>query len=948
MAQKIDEFVDLFPIHPAYIDILNKLYLIENRKKKKNISLTIRDIFNEDVPEDEPGLFSFDNYWKAIKSSGMLKTNSTINTVVNVSSQLEDIINRSFPKAAYKPMAMRIINALSVHRLTTNDLSIQAGLTAENLKDDLCIFTKMPEYDSDFLLGVVRSTLTEIVKTLSGQFIVCSDLNNQYYIDINRTVDYDEEIKKKAELIPNSLLDNTFYDIVYTSLDWDGVEYVNGYKIYQYDLNWQSHNIYREGYLFLGHPNERSTAQPERDFYIIFMPPYGSKYSVSEAEDEIYWYFIDNNEFKQNLLFYNSAKELAGMSEGKDRANYEAKARVFKEKLIKYLSEKRNSCFEIRFNQKNHKVTDLLYSGRSSSNQNLKDTVDEVSSICFEELFNSRYPNFPKMQVKIHRKNIDECIKSVFNQIAGKPKNNISEGLLNSFDLLQNNRIKPEYSSFAKYFINKLKQLPSKGVINFSDIFEDNGTPYPIEKHFKLDNRRISVGFLALVYSGHAVLTVKNNVGIDATKLDELLKFTYDDIINFKYLAKPKKMAEAELKKLFYVLELNPSLLDNLSNRDKAAEELCKKASELANNAVKSEHKVSKSFSLWGEQLANDSQKESIINACKEINNEFSNYVRKYNTGAKLANFSLDSEKIDEIEGFIKKINIIPEYMELKEICGDVASYLSPIEEELSEELKERLSKAKIQFRNLRDSIFEEGLNRQEANRLVSELEQIKQEYTVLYYNEHNKHRLNHDDASRKGKLQESDKLQALRKLCKLDFLPNYLVESIEKDLAGLKICYDLDHQFLISNQYCGSCKYKIGDNSKNTVGALDNIEKRINDLYEEWKDKILNMLSQDRIKDQIKLLKGKQKTLIKDFIEDRKFPENVDDNFINVLASVFKGFEVVSIDFSSLVKKLEQLSPLDSSDLRKVIENFITQEIGTKDPSNLRINVVSGVMIDK
>ena len=943
MAQRLDEFVDLFPIHPAYIDIFNKLFLIENRHILKNISETIRNVFNEEVPTDEPGIFSFDNYWKAIKTNSMLKTDNTINTVVTVSTQLEDIINRSFPKAVYKPIAMRIISALSVFRLSTNDLTVQSGLTAENLKDDLCIFTELPEYESDFLLDVVRNTLKTIISTLSGQFIVCNELNNQYYLDINKRVDYDEEIKKRAEVVNQTFLNPAFYDLVYSCLEWDGREYVNGYKIYQYDINWQSHNIYREGYLFLGHPNERSTAQPERDFYIIFMPPYGNEsHPINELEDELYLYFNHNEEFDQNLLYYYSAKELALVNEGKDRFNYENKAKNFKDKLLKYLREKRNSCFEIRYNSKTSKITDILYSGRSSSNQNLKDSIDEVASICFEELFSNRYPNFPKMQVTITRKNIDECVKSVFNQIAGKPKNNLSEGILNSFGLISNNRIKPENSSIAKYFIAKLKKLPPKGVINFSEIFEENGTPFPTDTQFKLSNQLLSVVFLALVYGGQAKLTIKNNISIDATKLDELLKFSYDDIINFKYISKPAKMAEAELKQLFDVLELNPSLLDNVSNRDKAAEELYKKTNELCNNAVKNEHKVKTSFNLWGEPLASDSQKEILIKACGEINNEFSNYGKKYNTAAKLANFSLDSEKIDELAEYIKKMNLIPEYMEFKEVCSDVTSYLNQIEEELNDELKERLSRAKETFRNLRESIFEDGSGRQKANQIIGELESIKNDYIVLYYNEHKKNRLNRDESVRKNKIQSSDKFNALRKLSKLEVLSESQINAIEKELSDLKTCYDLDSQFLNANPHCGSCKFKIGDNSKNTVGALDNIEAKIDSLYEEWKEKLLKMLSEEKIKSDIKLLKGKQKQIIKDFIDDQKFPEKIDDYFINALTSVFKGFELITIDFSDLVHKLEQLSPMEIQDLNKVINNYISQEIGRKDPTNLRITVIN------
>lgn len=210
MSSRMDEFVDLFPIHPSYIDVFNKIYLIENRHILKNISMTIRDIFNRDVPENEPGIISFDNYWPAIKSNGLLKSDVTINRVVTASGQLEDIINRAFPKPAYKPLAIKIIYALSVHRLTTNGLDVHFGLTAENLKDDLCLFLTMPEQDADFLLALIKTTLKDIMTTVSGQFIIYNDANNQYYIDVDKVVDYDEKIKQKASIMADGELNRYF------------------------------------------------------------------------------------------------------------------------------------------------------------------------------------------------------------------------------------------------------------------------------------------------------------------------------------------------------------------------------------------------------------------------------------------------------------------------------------------------------------------------------------------------------------------------------------------------------------------------------------------------------------------------------------------------------------------------------------------------------------------
>ena len=196
-----------------------------------------------------------------------------------------------------------------VHRLTTNGLDVQFGLTAENLKDDLCLYLPMPEEDADFLLSLIKTTLRDIMTTVSGQFIIYNDSNNQYYIDVDKIVDYDEKIKQKASIMADGELNRYFYDVVYRCLEWDAKQYVTNFNIYEYDLNWDSHNMFREGYLFMGLPGERSTAQPELDFYIHIMPPYDEDGSrVQNLPDEVYLYFKSSDEFREFMGLYAAAQ----------------------------------------------------------------------------------------------------------------------------------------------------------------------------------------------------------------------------------------------------------------------------------------------------------------------------------------------------------------------------------------------------------------------------------------------------------------------------------------------------------------------------------------------------------------------------------------------------------------------------------------------------------------
>ena len=553
MSSRMDEFVDLFPIHPSYIDVFNKIYLIENRHILKNISMTIRDIFNRDVPENEPGIISFDNYWPAIKSNGLLKSDVTINRVVTASGQLEDIINRAFPKAAYKPLAIKIIYALSVHRLTTNGLDVHFGLTAENLKDDLCLFLPMPEQDADFLLALIKTTLKDIMTTVSGQFIIYNDANNQYYIDVDKVVDYDEKIKQKASIMADGELNRYFYQLIYSCLDWDAKQYVPGFEIYQRDLNWDSHNIFREGYLFLGLPGERSTAQPERDFYIHIMPPYSSgSIAVKNLEDEVYFFFKSTAEFKEILGFFSAANAQAQISEGKDKDAYLSKAAMIRKKLIKYLSENKNTCFDIQYKGQKRQMIEVLR-GRYNRDMDFKDTVDLAASLCLDEYFCGKYPDCPMMKTKVTRKNMAENVRQAFDYFAGR-KTQTATLMLQSFGVLDGDKIRPEGSKYAAYYIDRLKQLPPQGVINYSDIFDVKYDDQYEDKHFKINYLFTPIIFLSMVYAGYATMTLRNGTVLSASNLDTVPRISVLDLYEFKYLARPAQMAMAELKKLFDVV----------------------------------------------------------------------------------------------------------------------------------------------------------------------------------------------------------------------------------------------------------------------------------------------------------------------------------------------------------------------------------------------------------
>jgi len=940
MSSKMEDFVDLFPIHPSYIDVFNKIYVIENRHILKNISMTIKDIFDEQVPEDAPGVISFDDYWPAIKSNGLLKSDVTISRVVGASGQLEEIIDRSFAKAAYKPMAKQIIYALSVHRLTTNGLDVQFGLTAENLKDDLCLYLPMPEQDADFLLGAVNATLKEIMKTVSGQFIIHNESNNQYYIDVDKVVDYDERIKQKASMMAESELNRYFYTVVYGCLEWDAKEYVNGFKIYQYDLNWDSHNIFREGYLFMGLPGERSTAQPERDFYIHIMPPFGDvSADTHNLDDEVYFYFRGNDDFKEDLRLYAAANAQADISEGKDKDAYLGKAAILRKKLIKYLSENKNTCFNVTYKCQMRQLIEVL-KGKYNRDMTFKDTIDLASSICLDEYFGTIYPGFPVMKTKITRKNQAENVRAAFDYFAGR-KNQQATLMLQSLGLLDGDKIRPEGSKYASYYIDMIKRLQPQGVLNYSDIFQPANDNMFEDKEFRISFLFTPIIFLSLVYAGHAVITLKDGSTITASTLDKVPKTSVLDLYEFKYLSRPAQISMAELKKLFEVLEINPALMDNPNDREKGVTELLQKAKEYTNSAVVAERRLTEGFELWGEPLANQQQVSMMRKAANAVKDEFANYSARFNTPAKLNNFSLTSEQIDELGKQIELLKRIPEYITFKTECQDVVTYISSIEYiDLGSSMKSAIEDGKADFREIRDSIMDGVAGDVAAGKVVAKLDKIKEKYIDIYFEEHKKKRLGIDDAKRRGKIQEGQALSNLRKLKGIEILSGAKLSELEQSMAELKVCYSLTPQDLKSSPICPHCRFSLEDKAKNVAGQMEQMEDRIDLMVAEWTKMLLDTLSDPIILDQKKFLKAQEAKAIDDFVSSGTLPKKVDDFFVNSINALLKGFEPVVIEMEDLMHQLEELPPMDESAFKAKINDIVAGYTKGKDTSKLRIVV--------
>ncbi|ERJ33260.1 Exonuclease SbcC [Burkholderia sp. AU4i] len=416
MNERIDEYVRLFPVHPDYLKTFEQIHFTEKRGALKTIEAAMLAILDQEVPADKPLFISYESFWNTIRANSVLRADPNIKEVIRVSEVLESRVQQAFTRPAYKAMALRVINALAVHRLTTGgDIHVPIGPTAAELRDALCLFQpgveEMSGDPAENLLSMVQTVLREVLKTVNGQFISKAPDTEQYYLDLKKDIDYDAQIEKRAEALSEDALDRAYYSAIKALMECSDDLRYPGFQIWQYQIEWQERRVERMGYLFFGAPNDRPTAQPERDFYIYFIQPFDKpKFSDANLADEVFFRLKSPDEdYKRYLSQYAAALDLASTASGGAKAIYLSKAQESLRSMSKWLQEKQMTAFEVTYQGKTKTLQDwskgvsLRDRARLGPDEriNFRDVVNIVSGLALGQRFADISPEYPTFSVLV-------------------------------------------------------------------------------------------------------------------------------------------------------------------------------------------------------------------------------------------------------------------------------------------------------------------------------------------------------------------------------------------------------------------------------------------------------------------------------------------------------------------------------------------------------------------
>jgi hypothetical protein len=812
MNERMDEFVRLFPVHPDYIDTFERVTAVEKREVLKTLSRAMKKILDQDMPDDRPGLIAYDTYWANLRENPSFRAVPDIKAVIDCSQVLESRIQQAFTRPAYKPMALRLIHALSVHRLTTGDIYATLGATAAELRDGLCLYQPGIEElggdPADDLLSQVETVLREIHKTVSGQFISWNPDNRQFYLDLKKTDDFDALIEKRAESLGSSHLNRYYYEALKRVMECTDQTYVTGYKIWQHELEWLERKAARQGYLFFGAPNERSTAVPPRDFYLYFIQPFDPPHFKDEKNaDELFLRLINtDDEFRTALRNYAAALDLASTSSGLAKSTYESKSSHFLRELVQWLQKHMTDAFEVTYQGRAKSLTEWAkgksireLSGIGSHERiNFRDLVNTISGICLGAHFQDQAPEYPFFSVLITGTNRNQAAQDALRAIAGQNRTKQATAVLDALDLLDGERLDPYKSKHANHILSLLKKKGHGQVVNRSELIQDDkGVEYMDKDRQRLEPEWVAVVLAVLVYSGDLVLAIVGKK-FDATGLPQLAGTGVDELTQFKHIERPKDWNLPALKSLFELLGLTPGMAQLVTqSKEEPVQQLQKAISESVEKLVVLQQSLQSGLLFWSRNLLAEEEAQKLRTRLNETKC-FLESLQAYSSPGKLKNFRHDALEVTAHRDGLNSLAEIESLQEMVADLGSTASFLSTAEAVLSAEhpwsAKVRSAKCDVVNKIVGSDRTTHHALRTQIRR---ELTDLKRAYVQTYLGMHTKARLGVNEDKRKTRLMGDERLKVLQKLSTIELMPRQHLSDFQNRLAGLKSCFALTEQEL-------------------------------------------------------------------------------------------------------------------------------------------------------
>ena len=950
MNERLDEFVRLFPVHPDFIDTFERIAVVEKREVLKTLSLAMNRLIDDEPPADRPGLVAYDAYWRTLRENPSFRAVPEIRAVIECSQVLEARIAQAFTRPAYRPLALRIVHALSVHRLTHNDIHAPLGATPDELRDALCLY--QPEIEdlggepADDLLSQVETVLREIHRTVNGQFISSNRDNRQVYLDLKKTEDYDAHIEKRAESLDDAQLDRYYYEALTRVLECAETTYVTGYRIWEHELEWRERHASRLGYLFFGAPNERSTAVPPRDFYLYFIQPYEPpRFRDEKRADEVFFRLTGRDDaFHEALKGCAAALDLASRASGHAKAVYQGKADGFLRDLAAWLQAHMTTAIEVT--HQGRKKPLARWVTRSPAGEgaqvNVRDVVNAVGAAALAARFEDEAPEYPAFPVYWTARSRPQAAQDALRSIAGPRRTQQGGRVLAALELLDGDRLDPTRSRYARHVIERLERKGQGQVLDRGELIQAvHDVEYMAPATCRLEPEWVVVVLASLVYSGHVVLAVPGRK-FDATDVAALAAAPLADLVDFRHVERPKAWDVPALAALFELLALTPGMAQLVAQgQDEPVRELQKAVDATVNRLVTARQALAEGLHFWGRRLL-DEPATGDLRGKLDAARDFLEPLQAFSSPGALKHFRHGRAEVEAQRTGLDALRQVEALRELVGHFANAASYFPAAEAALppGHEWIERL-------RAVREDLFVQVVDpatrsahgfRRRAQRKLADL---KRAYVDTYLALHTRARLGVDEDRRKGRLLADGRLQQLKALATIDLLPRQQLDDFLERVNALKSCPALTGHDLDAAAECPHCAFRpsaerAGPPAGSRLAALDD---ELDTLLSTWTGVLLSNLDDPATRGRLELLQPDQRAPVQAFLASRLLPARPGRDFIDAIAQVLSGLSKVVVTADDLSRALfPGGSPATPGELKQRFGDYVDEKARGLDEAKVRI----------
>lgn len=933
----LNEFIDLFPVHPNYVSYFEKIkHGKSQREILKVLSVKFKDILEKEVPTANPGLITYDTYWPDLASNPAMLA---IPDIRIVRDKVDIILGRvtnhfSGARANRKDIAQSISQALAI-RILCDDLDKRNGASAHSLKEDICVTISNVD-EPELLLAAIDSTAKQLITATAGQYVDQDTISSDYYIRTEGGINIPQLIKDYADEVikkDTDQADQYYFDFLQYVLEIQQDSYRSGFKIWQHSLEWIDKKSFRLGYIFFGNPNERSTTEPIQQYYIFFCPLFNTINRNDEA-DEVYFDVAGlSNEFKETICLYGAAKAKHGSAPTNQKQLFSSQIDEYQRKAI--------TLFDKEFADK----TKVIYKGDSKSLKSFplpgegstKEMIfRSVAAKVLNKTFNDKYPHYPAftdLLQPLTKDNFDGRIKAALKKItATSQPNRDGEAILSGLGLWSGQTIVSDNSKYAESINKKMKEAGNGAVLNRSDIIWAHYAPanlwYSVD--YNIDYQLEFIVLSALAFKGDIEVNWSGSKNLSATNIESVLTLSDEDFFTFQHIKQPQGIPVKHLKALFTCLGL-PDYTSELE-KPETISKIITEAKTKAERAVKTKAVLVQGLKCRNVSLLSDDDNAKMKTELDALASMLDS-IQSYNSYGKLKAFKYTEDELnkafiaypycDHVEKLKEKAE---KFERLVGYLYTAQSYVVEAEKPLFDDIKEAIDSLPTVVASLKDA---------DIKKYEALLNSLIDRYADYYLNQYTRCRLSKQDDLAKVRIVGSEKKRICDIIKDSEFITateyqnwvNSITSLREADasLTKAKVLTEPYHDFN-PREYYGKPTFNISQ-----------LEEQLDTILDKWSTAMRSVFKDPSVQENMDILNPSDKQLVEDFRTGKV--ELTAENAVklrNLIAQFAQGIDKVEITMDDVRKQLNK--PLTPQEAIDTLTSYIDSLCIGKERNKVRI----------